>query len=91
MSNKISKIKFLFFLLDLLTIDKKIKFNSLASFQSFLVSSFNSGIAFAVILSQCLVSFDSFLQMPNLCSKSFLFQHNPLHNNLPQRACTYFN
>ena len=78
MSNKISKSKCPitnYLLLDLLTIEEKIKFSSLASCQCFLASFFNSGVALATILNQCLVSFDSFLQIPNeMVAKLFLLQ-----------------
>ena len=48
-------------------IEEKISVSSCASCHNLLHSIFLCGFAFVIILSQCFVSFDSFLQMPILC------------------------
>src|SRR2546430_15236367 len=53
-----------------LQIEPKIRFNSLASCQSTRASFFRFGSAVATILSQYLVSLDSFRQVPMLFLKS---------------------
>src|SRR3989344_3511287 len=60
------------FNLDFLTIEINIKFSSDDSFNKLVASSATSGTAVTIILNQCFVSFDSFLQIPSLCSKSLL-------------------
>lgn len=52
-------------------IEEKMRVSSWASHQRPLQSSFLSGFALAIILSQNLDSLDSFLQIPILCLKSF--------------------
>lgn len=53
-------------------IEENIKVSSWASLHNFWHSSRRLGFALAIILSQCFVSFDSFLQIEILCWKSFL-------------------
>ena len=54
------------------SIEENIKLSSWASSNNFWHSSRLLGFALAIILSQCFVSFDSFLQIEILCRKSFL-------------------
>ena len=53
-------------------IEENINVSSCASLHNFLHSTRLFGFAFTIILSQGLVSFDSFLQIAILCLKSFL-------------------
>lgn len=60
------------FAFDFLIMEMNINCNSFDSFHNNLASFFKSGIALAIILSQCFDSLASFLLILNLCSKSFL-------------------